>query len=154
MKITEQPAANATALTVQRAANQTQAGAHSAGAHLYNTPAPPDPLSINRTACGQAPPALGPEVPAPGPNEVNVVNFQYQPKDKPVRVGDRITWKNYDTAPHTVTSATNDTYPRRPIDSGLFGQDQTFSYTFEVAGTFNYFCTVHPYMTGSIAVQQ
>ena len=69
-------------------------------------------------------------------------------------MGDRLTWKNLDTAPHTVTSDTTDTYPRRPIDSGLFNQGQTFSYTFEVAGTFNYFCTVHPYMKGSVTVQQ
>jgi amicyanin len=150
MEITADP--QPAALTVQRGVNQTQAAAHSAGDEVLNAPTPPNPPSINQTACGQAPLQLGPPLPPPPPGEIYIVNFQYVPKNYQAKVGDRITWTNKDTVPHTVTSDTNDTYPQK-YDSGLVNQNQTYSITFNAPGTFNYYCTVHPYMKATVTVQ-
>jgi len=65
-----------------------------------------------------------------------------------VSLFETITWTNEDDTEHTVTSRTSGIF-----NSGLFGTSQSFSHQFTIDGTYKYFCQLHPWMTGSIAVQ-
>ena len=72
--------------------------------------------------------------------------FAFQPSPMEVALGGAVTWTNDDAAQHSVSSASGS------FDSGLFGQGGTFSHTFDSAGTYEYFCTRHPSMQGSVTV--
>ena len=64
---------------------------------------------------------------------------------------DTVTWTNVDTTPgngHTVTSS-----GRGPLKSQSLSQGETFSYTFATAGTYPYYCAIHPDMTGTVTVR-
>jgi plastocyanin len=74
-------------------------------------------------------------------------NYRFLPQDIRVSAGDTVTWKNDDRATHTVI-ANNDEF-----DSGEITPGGTFSYTFEETGVFNYSCTIHPAMIGSVTVE-
>ena len=76
----------------------------------------------------------------------------YLPYDVTISVGGTVTWSNDDTAAHTVTSGTIDAGLTGIFDSGLFMADTTFEFTFDDAGTYDYLCMVHPWMTGIINV--
>ena len=67
-------------------------------------------------------------------------------------VNNTVTWTDNDTAAHTVTS---DSTPAsvKPFDSGIFGPDETFTQTFTVPGTYEYYCTLHPWMAGIVVVK-
>jgi plastocyanin len=82
----------------------------------------------------------------PGPNEVFIQNYLYNPDTIIVAVGTKITWTNKDGVPHTVTSDT------KLFDSGSISKNGTFSFTFTKAGTFPYLCTFHTSMVGRVVV--
>jgi plastocyanin len=84
--------------------------------------------------------------------EVDINAFAYDPQDLTVEVGYTVTWTNNDTVAHTVTAGTPDN-PTGEFDSGTIQPGETFSYTFDQAGTFDYYCTLHPDMTGSVTVE-
>lgn len=63
-----------------------------------------------------------------------------------VTPGTKVTWKNLDGTAHTVTSTKN------AFDSGNVDQNKSYSRPFAELGTFNYVCTIHPYMKGTIKV--
>jgi len=69
-----------------------------------------------------------------------------------VNIGDTVTWSNDDTAAHTVTSGTPTDPTNENFDSNLFMAGTTFEVTFDEAGTFEYFCMVHPWMLGTVIV--
>ena len=79
---------------------------------------------------------------------VEISDFAFQPGTVTIQVGDTVTWTNLDGAAHTAT----DTGPQALFD-GVMANGESFSYTFTQAGTFNYFCTFHPEMTGTVIVQ-
>ncbi|MEX0656629.1 MAG: plastocyanin/azurin family copper-binding protein [Nitrosopumilaceae archaeon] len=84
-----------------------------------------------------------------------VSNSCYSPWLISTKVGDTITWYNADSAAHTVTSGdliNNPDAIGSEFDSSLFMSGKTFSHTFTRAGTFDYFCMVHPWMTGQVIV--
>ena len=78
---------------------------------------------------------------------VNIDNFVFGPQTVTVPVGATVTWINRDDIPHTVVS-TEGVFKSKVRDT-----DETFSYTFTKAGTYPYFCSVHPKMTGKVVVQ-
>ncbi len=84
--------------------------------------------------------------PAVGVTQVQIVNFAYTPANIQVKAGTTVTWTNQDTAPHTVT------FKNGMKDSGVLQKGQTFSYTFTTPGAYQYYCTVHPYMTATVTV--
>lgn len=86
----------------------------------------------------------------PGCEETNAC---FDPAEAIIDVGGEVTWTNDDTAAHTVTSGNPTDGPDGVFDSSLFGPGKTFSHKFEEAGTFNYFCMVHPWMVGVVTVQ-
>lgn len=86
----------------------------------------------------------------PGCEETNSC---FDPHEAIIDVGGEVTWTNSDTAAHTATSGNPTDGPDGVFDSSLFGPGKTFSHKFEEAGTFNYFCMVHPWMVGIVTVQ-
>ena len=71
----------------------------------------------------------------------------FSPANLTVKVGKTVTWVNKDTVTHTVTSDGSSLF-----DSGFMPTGATFQFTFTAAGTYPYYCTVHPYMKGTIVV--
>jgi plastocyanin len=80
--------------------------------------------------------------------EVVINNFSSSPKKSTVPVGTTVTWTNHDNVSHAVTSADNQ-FKKSPI----LKTGQRFSNTFAAAGTYSYFCSIHPRMTGEITVE-
>lgn len=82
-----------------------------------------------------------------GGKQVTIANFAFSPASLTIAVGDTVVWTNNDNVIHTVTSTTG------VFNSGSLANNATFSYIFKSAGTFDYYCTIHPYMTGKVIVQ-
>jgi plastocyanin len=83
--------------------------------------------------------------PGGGTQNVVIQDFAFQPQNLNIVVGTTVRWTNNDPYPHTATSPGN-------FDSGTLNQGQSYQHTFNTPGTYNYFCAVHPNMTGSIIV--
>jgi plastocyanin len=79
-------------------------------------------------------------------------NACYLPADITINVGDTIEWINVDTAAHTVTAGSPADGPSGVFDSSLVMASAAYSFTFEEAGNYDYFCMVHPWMVGSVTV--
>ena len=133
------------------AANQTAGNATQAGA-----------AAANQTA-GNATPAAAPNSRPASPllTSVSIVNGAsvptnidfYAPNNVEISVGSMVTWKNDDTASHTVTSGTiqnNTPTPDGKFDSGIINAGNSFPFVFEKAGEYPYYCTIHPWMTGKV----
>src|SRR6202021_92370 len=80
--------------------------------------------------------------------EVKIDNFSFGPQTITVHVGATVTWTNRDDIPHTSVS-TDGVFKSKVLDT-----DEKFSYTFTKAGTYPYYCTIHPKMTGKVVVQK
>jgi predicted secreted protein with PEFG-CTERM motif len=80
-------------------------------------------------------------------------NNCFAPNPLNVAPGTEVEWKNTDTVSHTVTSGkVSDDNAGSLFDSGLIKKGADFKFTFATAGTYDYFCTVHPWMTGQVIV--
>jgi len=80
-------------------------------------------------------------------NVVNIDNFTFAPAELTVAVGTTVKWLNRDDIPHTVVEGA------RVFRSKALDTDDSYSFTFANAGTFSYFCSLHPHMTGKIVVK-
>jgi len=80
-------------------------------------------------------------------NVVTIDNFTFSPKDLTVAVGTTVKWVNHDDIPHTVVEK-NTTFRSKALDT-----DDSYSFTFTSAGSFDYFCGLHPHMVGKVIVQ-
>ena len=80
-------------------------------------------------------------------------NSCFIPNPVTVEVGAIVTWDNTDTAAHTASSGTAADGPSGVWDSSLIMAGGSYSFTFDTAGTYDYFCMVHPWMTGEIIVK-
>jgi plastocyanin len=78
--------------------------------------------------------------------KVDIVEFTYQPDPVVVQVGGKVIWQNQDTAPHTAT-ADDGSFDTGTIEKGKIGSE-----TFKEAGTYTYFCEIHPTMHGTVEV--
>jgi plastocyanin len=83
---------------------------------------------------------------AAGGTHVIVDNFRFTPVVTAVPVGTTVTWTNKDDVPHNVVST------EKKFASPVLDTDEKFSHTFEAAGTFKYYCSIHPKMTGQVVV--
>jgi plastocyanin len=81
--------------------------------------------------------------------EVKVDNFSFAPVSLTVAAGTTVTWTNRDDIPHTVVS----TDDAKTFKSKVLDTDEKFSFTFTKAGTYPYFCSIHPKMTGKVVAQ-
>jgi amicyanin len=80
--------------------------------------------------------------------QVKIDNFSFAPATLTVAVGATVTWVNQDDVPHNVVSTEGNI-----LKSSLLDTDQKFSHTFDKAGTYPYYCSIHPKMTGKVIVQ-
>lgn len=81
------------------------------------------------------------------PTEVRVDNFSFGPETLTVPANSTVTWVNKDDVPHVIAS--NDgLFKSKALDT-----DDKFSFTFNKAGTYSYYCSIHPKMVGKIVVQ-
>jgi plastocyanin len=83
-----------------------------------------------------------------GGAEVSMEDIAFQPAEVTVSAGDTVTWTNNDSAGHDVTA---DSFSSG--EPGAMANGDTFEHTFEEAGTFDYVCTVHPGMEGTVVVE-
>ena len=80
-------------------------------------------------------------------SEITIDNFTFTPKELTVAVGTTVKWVNHDDIPHTVVEKKT-TFRSKALDT-----DDSYSFTFGSAGTFDYFCGLHPHMVGQIIVK-
>lgn len=79
---------------------------------------------------------------------ITIADFKFQDQIIEIPVGTTVTWTNDDVMSHTTTSDDG------TWDSGKLAQGESFSFTFDTAGTFDYICTLHPSMTGQVVVTE
>jgi plastocyanin len=96
---------------------------------------------------GGSPSVMASDQPSAANAAVNIDNFVFGPQTITVPVGATVTWTNKDDIPHTSVS-TEGVFKSKVLDT-----DEKFSYTFTKAGTYSYYCTIHPKMTGKVVVQ-
>lgn len=98
------------------------------------------PAALAAVAATAAPPASAPTA------VVHIKNFAYAPATLTVRTGATVRFVNDDGEAHTVTAGA------KTFDSGGLDSGDVWSYRFTQAGTYPYFCAVHPYMRGTVVV--
>lgn len=81
-------------------------------------------------------------------SSVSISGLAFSNPTLTVKIGTAVTWTNNDTTTHTVTSTTGSELGSSPLAPG-----GTYSHTFTAAGTYNYHCTFHPTMTGTVIVE-
>ncbi len=80
-------------------------------------------------------------------NRIEIKDFAFNPKTITVKSGEKVTWINRDEEPHTIVSVEKQFKKSTALDT-----DQEFTITAGAPGTYTYFCSVHPKMTGTIVV--
>src|SRR5215210_5287113 len=149
------PGANATttganATTTGANATTTGANATTTGANATTTGATGNTTGTNATSAG------GGTSVSIVPGSSSLTTDAFSPNPIQVSVGNTVTWTNNDSQPHTVTSGSNgqpdNKFNSSPNFSPLLNPGQTFSFTFTQAGTYPYFCMLHPNMVGTVSV--
>ena len=82
-------------------------------------------------------------------NRIEIKDFAFNPQTITVKAGEKVTWINRDDEPHTVVSVEKQFRKSTALDT-----DQEFTITAGAPGTYTYFCSVHPKMTGTIIVEK
>jgi len=82
-------------------------------------------------------------------NRIEIKDFAFNPQTITVKSGEKVTWINRDEEPHTIVSVGKQFKKSTALDT-----DQEFTITVEAPGTYDYFCSVHPKMTGTIVVEK
>jgi plastocyanin len=82
-------------------------------------------------------------------NQIVIKDFHFTPETLTVKSGETITWINRDEEPHTVVSVEKQFKKSGPLDT-----DEVFTITAGAPGTYTYYCSVHPKMTGTIVVEK
>lgn len=113
-------------------------------------------ITLGLSACY---PRTAPTTPAPAPptptppsisaNNIDISGFAFVPDTLAVSAGTTVTWTNADSVSHTISSRDG------AFESGFLAKGDSFSYTFEQTGTFDYYCGIHPFMTdGKVIVEE
>ena len=84
---------------------------------------------------------------APQAIKVSIDNFTFTPPTLTVQTGTTVTWTNKDDIPHTI-AAVSKQFKSKALDTG-----DAYSFTFTTPGTYAYFCSLHPHMTGTVVVE-
>ena len=110
---------------------------------------PPPPATSAPMSHAEQTPSSGTDPGTPvAATSLTIANFAFAPADATVRVGSTVTWTNQDQEAHTVTSKDSG----GPLRSPTLNGGQSFSYTFTAPGRYEYLCTIHPFMTGTVVV--
>lgn len=91
--------------------------------------------------------AVAQQVAAAQPVAVTIDNFTFSPAEITVPVGAVVKWSNHDDIPHSIVG------PNGAFRSAALDTDESYSFAFKTAGTFTYFCGLHPHMTGKVIVK-
>lgn len=83
-------------------------------------------------------------------SSVTIQDFAFSPSAITVKKGTTVTWTNKDSAAHTVTETDSQAGPK----SGTLETGKSYSFTFNTVGTFNYHCSIHSSMTGTVTVTE
>ncbi|HWK30740.1 MAG TPA: cupredoxin family copper-binding protein [Terriglobales bacterium] len=83
----------------------------------------------------------------PAAAEIKIDNFSFTPRMLTVQAGTKVTWTNRDDIPHNIVSSEHK-FKSKPLDT-----DDAYSFTFTEAGTYQYFCGLHPKMVGKVVVE-
>ena len=135
-------AALGAATTVALAAcGASAAGTRSTSTSTPSTLASPAP-SVSATATPGATAAPAPAVKA----AIGIVDFKFTPAALAIKVGTTVMWTNNDAIAHTVNFMTGG------INSSVLNQNDRFTHTFTAPGTYDYICSIHPFMHGSVTV--
>ena len=102
---------------------------------VFTTPVKPAPSAV-----------LPASAPVAG-TQATIDNFTFTPGVLAVKAGTAVTWTNHDDVPHTVTAQDH------AFSSAGLDTDNTFTHTFDAPGTYVYYCTIHPKMTGTVIVR-
>jgi len=125
-----------------------------AGCTTTPTDVPPTAPAQNPPVQTQPAPVVAPSpmpsvpaqpAPAASAQSVTIQNFAFNPATLTVKKGTTVTWTNNDPMPHQIKSAA---FNSNPLSNG-----QSFSFTFDQTGTFDYSCAIHPSMQGVIVVE-
>jgi amicyanin len=107
------------------------------------------PAMPGMTGMQSPPPATAPDSPAPqGGTAVSITDFKFSPANLTVPVGTTVTWTNQDEEPHTV-AAKDGSFHSPGMDTHA-----TYSFTFTTPGSYDYICSIHPFMTGTVVVSK
>lgn len=90
-----------------------------------------------------------PDSPGNKQNRIEIKDFAFNPQTITIKAGEKVTWINRDDEPHTVVSVEKQFKKSTALDT-----DQEFTITASAPGTYTYFCSVHPKMTGTIVVEK
>jgi amicyanin len=85
---------------------------------------------------------------SPAAAAVSIDNFTFNPPTLTVKAGTTVTWTNKDDIPHGIAASGNTIKRSNALDT-----DDKYSFTFTTPGTYQYFCYIHPHMTGTIVVE-
>ncbi|HWS20105.1 MAG TPA: cupredoxin family copper-binding protein [Nitrososphaera sp.] len=105
-------------------------------------------MGVEGSGNGQEPATLIPDNSKVVKIVANSGSNSFSPNPVEVKVGETVTWINDDSGRHSVTSKDG------TFDSGVMGKGQSFSYTFDKAGEYPYFCSPHPGMVGTVVVTE
>ncbi len=81
------------------------------------------------------------------PSAVAIDNFTFNPQRLTIKAGTTVTWTNKDDIPHAIATV-NKQFKSKTLDT-----DDAYSFTFATPGTYEYFCSLHPHMTGTVVVE-
>ena len=95
-----------------------------------------------------APAAAAPATASVAAAKVTIGNFTFGPAALVVKAGTTVTFVNGDDIPHTVVAADKKTFRSKVLDTG-----ESFTFTFTRPGAYDYFCSIHPHMTGRVVVK-
>jgi len=115
--------------------------------HLWITSLATPVLIAALTLFAGSPRVTANDQPSTANADVKIDNFVFTPQTLTVAVGATVTWTNKDDIPHTAVS-TEGVFKSKVMDT-----DEKFSYTFTKTGTYPYYCSIHPKMTGKVVVQ-
>ena len=128
-------------------AAQDDAGEPCAAAAAAAEASPGASPAAGPAASPEASPEASPQAATAEACVVDIRDLAFMPADIEIAVGTTVTWTNSDSVPHTATASDG------TFDSGVFDPGESFDYTFEDTGTFDYTCLIHPEMQGSIVVR-
>lgn len=87
-----------------------------------------------------------------GANQISIKNFAFSPNVLNINAGDTVTWVNNDSVPHRIEGSRIQ-MSNSEFQSGDLSNGQSYSFTFNAAGTYDYICSIHPSMKGKIIVK-
>jgi amicyanin len=137
---TQKPKARGWRLAAVTAASTVALAA--CGASAAGTTASPTPAAPSAT---NGPANSGTATPSTTA-DVGIVNFKFTPTAVTVKVGTTVVWTNKDSIAHSVNFTTGG------INSNVLNQNEQFRFTFTTPGTYDYICSIHPFMHGSVTV--